>query len=95
MIHTTIQDNRRAGVSWESTDTSSTQCDRGDENTEVHVLWNLAVAPHKTTVDVLAVDKGRLVVDQGPETSNDLTAVVEDGVSDGSGVEGEEHAIDE
>jgi hypothetical protein len=92
-IHTTIQDNSRAGVSWESTDTGGTQGDRGDENAEVHVLGNLAVAPHEASVDVLAVGEGRLAADQVPETSDDLTTVVEDGVGDGSGVEGEEHAI--
>jgi hypothetical protein len=92
-MHTTIQDNGRAGVSWESTDTGSTQGDRGDENAEVHALGNLAVAPHEASVDVLAVGEGRLAADQVLETSNDLTTVVEDGVSDGSGVDGEEHAI--
>jgi hypothetical protein len=94
-MHTTIQDNGRAGVSWESTDTGGTQCDRGDENAEVHVLRNLAVAPHEASVDVLAVGEGRLAADQVPETGDDLTTVVEDGVGDGSGVDGEEHAIDE
>ena len=92
-MHTTIQDNSRAGVSWESTDTGSTQGDRGDENAEVHVLGNLAVAPHEASVDVLAISEGRLAADQVLETSHDLTTVVEDGVGDGSGVEGKEHAI--
>ena len=94
-MHTTIQDNSRAGVSWESTDTGGTQGDRGDENSEVRVLRNLVVAPHEASVDVLAVGEGRLAADQVFETSNDLTAVVEDGVGDSSGTEGEPHAIDE
>ena len=80
-------------MSWESTDTGGTQCDRSDENAEVHVLWNLAVVPHETSVDVLAVGESRLAADQVLETSNDLTTVVEDGVGDGSGVDGEERAI--
>ena len=87
--HTTIQDNGRAGVSWESTDTGSTQCDRGDENAEIHVLGNLAVAPHEASVDILAVCEGRFAADQVPESSDDLTTVVEYGVGDGSGVDGE------
>jgi hypothetical protein len=94
-MHTTIQDNGGAGVSWESTNTGGTQCDRGDENAEVHVLRNLTVAPHEASVDVLAVIEGRLAADQIPETSDDFTAVVEDGVGDDSGVDGEVHAIDE
>ena len=81
-------------MSWESTDTGGTQYDRGDENAEVHVLWNLAVVSHKTSVDVLAVGEGRFAADQVPETGDDLTAVVEDGVGDGSGVDGEECSID-
>ena len=92
-MYTTIQDNGGTGVSWESTDTGGTQCDRGDEDTEVHILGNLAVVPHQASVNVLAVGEGRLAADQVPETSDDLTTVVEDGVGDGSGVEGEEHAI--
>ena len=44
-------------------------------------------------MDVLAVGKGRLAADQVPEASDDLMAMVEDGVGEGSGVEGEEHAI--
>ena len=94
-IHTTTQDNSRTGVSWESTNAGGTQCDRGDENAEVHVLGNLAVAPHEAHVDVLAAGEGRLTVDQVPETSDDFTTVVEDGVGDGSGVDGEAHAIEE
>jgi hypothetical protein len=62
-MHTTIQDNRRAGVGWESTDTGGTQSDRGDENAEVHVLGNLAITPHEASVDVLAVGEGRLAAD--------------------------------
>ena len=46
-------------------------------------------------MDVLAVGEGRLAADQVLETSNNLTAMVEDGVGDGSGVEGEERAIEE
>jgi hypothetical protein len=80
-------------VSWESTDTGGTQSYRGDEDTEVYVLGNLGVAPHEASVDVLAVSKGRVAADQVPKTSDDLTAVVEDGVGNGSGVDGEEHAI--
>jgi hypothetical protein len=94
-MHTTIQDNRRAGVSWESANTGSTQCNRGDEDTEVRVLGNLVVAPHETSVDVLAVGEGILAADQAPETGDDLMAMVEDGVGDGSGVEGEAHPIGE
>ena len=86
-MHTTIQDDGRAGVSWESTNTGGTQCDRGDENAKVHVLGNLAVVPHEASVDVLAVGEGGLAADQVPETSNDLTTVVEDCVGDGSGGE--------
>jgi hypothetical protein len=82
-------------VSWESTDPGGTQGDRGDEDAEVHVLGNLAVAPHEASVDVLAVSEGRLAADQVPETSDDLTAMVEDVVGDGSGVDGEVHAIPE
>jgi hypothetical protein len=92
--HTTIQNNCRVGVSWESTYTGSTQGDRGDENAEVHVLGNLTVAPHEASVDILAVGEGGLAADQVPETSDDLTTVVEDGVGDSSGVDGEEYAID-
>ena len=92
-MHTTIQDDSRAGMSWKSADTGGTQGDRDDENDEVHALGNLAVASHEASVDVLAVGEGRLAADQSLETSDDLTAVVEDGVSDGSGVEGEERAI--
>ena len=46
-------------------------------------------------MDVLAVGKGRLAADQVLETNDDLTTVVEDSVGDGSGVDGEVHAIDE
>ena len=95
MMHTTIQNNGRARVSWESTDTCGTQGDRGDENAEVRVLGNLAVAPHEAIVDILVVSISRLAVDQVLETGNDLTTVVEDCVSDSSGVDSEEHAIDE
>jgi hypothetical protein len=92
-MHTTIQGNSRAGVSWESTDTGGTQGDRGDEDAEVRVLGNLAVAPHEAGVDILAVGEGRFAADQVLETSDDLTAVVEDGVGDGSGIDGKERAI--
>ena len=92
-MHTTIQCGGGASVSWESANTSGTQGDRGDENAEVHVLRNLAVAPHEASVSVLAVGEGRLAADQVLEASNDLTAVVEDGVGDGSGAGGEARAI--
>jgi hypothetical protein len=92
-MYTTIQDNGGTGVSWESTDTGGTQGDRGDEDTEVHILGNLAVVPHEASVDVLAFGDGRLAADQVPETGDDLMTVVEDGVGDCSGVEGKEHAI--
>ena len=92
-MHTTIQDDSGAGVSWENANTGGTQGDRGDEDAEVHILRNLAVAPHEASVDILAVGEGRLAADQVPETSNNLTTVVEDGVGDGSGVDGEERAI--
>jgi hypothetical protein len=93
MVHTTIQDNSSVGVSWESTDTGSPQGDRDDEDAEVHVLWNLAVTSHEASVDVLTVGESRLAADQVLETSKDLTTVVEDGVGNGSGVDGEERAI--
>ena len=93
-MHTTIQDDSRAGVSWESTDACDTQSDRGHENAEVYVLGNLAVASHEASMDVLAVCEGRFAVDQVPETSNNLTTVVEDGVGDGSSVDGEGRAIE-
>ena len=46
-------------------------------------------------MNVLAVGEGRLVANQVLETGNDLTTVVEDGVGDSGGVNGEEHAVDE
>ena len=92
-IHTTIQDDSGAGVSWESTNTGNTQGDRGDEDAEVQGVGNLAVVPHEATVDILAVSKGGLAADQVPKTSNDFTTVVEDSVGDDSGADGEERAI--
>jgi hypothetical protein len=95
MIHTTIQDNSRTGVGGESTNTSSTQGDRGDENNKVRKLGNFTVVPHEASVDVLAVDKGRLAANQVLETSNNLATVVEKGVGNDGSVNGEEHAIAE
>jgi len=94
-IHTTVQDNSRASVSWESTDAGSTQGDGSYEDTEIRVLRNLTVVPHEASVDILAVGKGRPAADQVLETGDDLATVVEDCVGDGSGVNGEEHAVDE
>ena len=65
-----------------STDTSSTQSDRDDEDGEINVLGNLLVAPHETGVDILGVSEGGLAVDQVLETGNDLAAVVEVGMGD-------------
>jgi hypothetical protein len=95
VIHTTIQDDGRASVGWEGTDTGSTQGDRDEKDSEVRILRNLTVVPHEASVDVLAVGKGRFTIDQVLEASNDLTTVVKDGVGDGSSVNGEEHAVDE
>jgi hypothetical protein len=77
IMHTTIQDDGRVGVSWEGTDSGGTQGDRDDENAEVHVLRNLTVVPHEASVDILAVGEGRPAADQVPETGDNLTAVVE------------------
>ena len=93
MIHTTIQDNSRAGVGWESTNASSTQGDRDEENSKVRKLGDLTIVPHEAGVDVLAVDKGRPAADQVLETSNDLTTVVEEGVGNSGSVNSEEHAV--
>ena len=95
MIHTTIQDNSRTGVGWESTNTSRTQGDRGEQNGKVNILGNLAVVPHEASVDVFVVNKNRFAADQVLETSNNLTTVVEDGVGNGGGVNSEEPAVDE
>ena len=46
-------------------------------------------------MDILAISKGRLAVDQVPETGNDLATVVKERVGDGGGVNCEEHAVDE
>ena len=62
-IHTTIQNNGRTGVGLESTNTNSTQDDRGDENSKVRILGNLAVVLHEAGVDVLVVDKDGFAAD--------------------------------
>jgi hypothetical protein len=91
----TIQDDGRSGVGGVSTDTGSTQSDGGYKDGEVDVLGNLLVVPHETGVDILGVSEGGLAADQVLETGNDLTTVVEVGVGDGRGVDGEEHAVEE
>ena len=58
VIHTTIQDDSRAGVGWESADTGSAQGNRDEEDGEVYILGNLSVTPHEAGVDILAVNKG-------------------------------------
>ena len=92
---TTVQDDSRASVSWESADAGSTQGNRDKEDREVHVLGNLTVVPHEASVDVLAVGKSGPAANQVLETSNDLTTVVEDGMGDCGGVNGKEHAVHE
>ena len=69
--YTTLYKTTEGRVGWESTDTSSTRDDRGEEDSKVHVLGNLTVVPHEANADVLVVDKDGLVAD---ETNNDLTA---------------------
>jgi len=95
MIHTTIQDDSRASVGWVRANTGGTQTDRGEEDSKVHILRDLTITPHEASVHILAVGKCRLAGDQVLETSDDLTTVVEDSVGDGSGINGEEHAVDE
>ena len=90
-----VQDDGRSGVGGISTDTGSTQSDRDNEDGEVDVLGNLLVTPHETGVDILGVSEGGLAADQILETGNDLTTVVEVGVGDGGGIDGEEHAVEE
>ena len=63
ITRTTIQDNSRTGVGWESTNSGSTQGDRDEEDSKVHIFGNLAVVPHEASVDVLAVGKGRLLAE--------------------------------
>ena len=46
-------------------------------------------------MDILGVGEGGLAADRVLETSNDLTAVVEVGVGDGRGVEGEIHPVEQ
>ena len=82
-------------MGWESTRTGSTQDDRGEEDNKVNVLRNLTVVPHEASVDVPAAGKGRPAANQVLETSTNLATVVEDGMGDGSGVNGEPHAVDE
>ena len=94
-IHTTVQDNSGASVSWEGTDTGSTQGDGSDEDTKIHVFRNLTIVPHKASVDILAISKGRLAADQVLDTGNNLVTVVEDCVGNGGGVNGEECAVEE
>ena len=91
----TIQDDDGSGMGRVSTDTNGTESDGDHKDGEVDVLRNLLVAPHETCVDILGVGKGGLAADRVLETSNDLTAVVEIGVSDGRGVEGEVHPVEQ
>ena len=95
VTHTTVQDDRRTGVGWESADAGSTQCDRDEEDSKVHILRDLTVTPHEASVDVLAVSKGRLAAEQILETSNNFPTVIEDSVGDSSSVDSEEHPIEE
>jgi len=80
-------------MGWVSTNASSTQADRDEENGEVRKFWNLTIVPHEAGVDVLAVDEGRPAADQVLETRNDLTTVVEEGVGNSGSVNGEERAV--
>lgn len=81
-------------MSWESTDTSSAQGDRDDEDTKVNILRNFTVLPHEASVNVPAIGKGRLAANQALETSNNLTTVIEDRVGDSGSVKGKEYAVD-
>lgn len=91
----TIQHDGGCGLRGVGANTGGTESDGDDKDGKVDVFRNLLVAPHETSVDILGVSEGRLAANQVLESSSDLTAVVEEGVCDGRGVDGEEHAVDE
>ena len=77
-------------MGWVSPNTRGTQTDGGEEDSKIHVLRNPTIAPHEASVS-----GGGFTGDKVLETNNDLMAVVKDGVGDGSGVNGEEYAVDQ
>ena len=91
----TVEHDSGGRVRRPSTNTSSTKTDRDHEYGEVPPLRNLLVDGHEARVDVGVRLKTTLAADERLEALDDLGTVVQDGVRDGRGVDGEEEAVQE
>lgn len=95
----TVEDDTDSGVRGPGSNTGAAESNGDDEGEEVPPLRDLGVDLHKTVVDIedlVLLDVAVLAeaADQSLEAEGDLMSVVENGVGNGGGVDGEEEHVD-